>query len=108
YLVPHNKQCYCGSATEFASAVSTPGDCGTEYFFLCTGDATTACGGQNRINVYKRTGVVNPPPSATPSPSPTPSDYKSVGCYLDSKTNRLMSDKKSSGDMSSKVRVCVC
>ncbi|CAM9453940.1 unnamed protein product, partial [Laminaria digitata] len=50
--VEFGKECFCGTAEEFASAVPSD-DCGLTHKILCTGDATVACGGPNALRVYQ-------------------------------------------------------
>lgn len=139
-------QCYCGTAGEFQGAVSSD-DCGTNFAHLCTGDSTTACGGDGAINVFQRTGDAGPSPtpdpvdptpspvsviptlapvqemsatpapvqemSATPAPfeeepAPTPDSFSVVGCFADSKANRVMVREPTSMAMSAEVCFALC
>lgn len=52
-------------------------DCGVEYEDLCTGDATMACGGDDAIAVYQRTGAPSPVPVPTASADDDASDTPS-------------------------------
>eukprot|EP00904_Undaria_pinnatifida_P009184 jgi/Undpi1/5396/HiC_scaffold_2.g00677.m1 len=111
-------ECYCGTADEFENAVSSE-DCGTSYPTLCTGDATTACGGFGAISVYQRTGDAAPAPAPTPTapaPSPFPSPtttptgttYSLVGCFADDKTDRIMGGKMVAEVMSAEICHQLC
>eukprot|EP00904_Undaria_pinnatifida_P008999 jgi/Undpi1/5229/HiC_scaffold_2.g00511.m1 len=113
-------ECFCGTGEELESAVSSD-QCGLTFESLCTGDATTACGGRNSISVYNRTGDValSPsPPSPTPAPVvveapmavPTPSvgGYTLAGCYADSKSNRIMENKTVESEMSAEICFVLC
>lgn len=56
--------------------------------FKCTGDVAQTCGGYDAISVYCFGGVVPAPP--TPAPV-EPSAYTYMGCFADSKDDRLLS-----------------
>ncbi|CAN0473208.1 unnamed protein product, partial [Laminaria digitata] len=104
------KQCFCGTAEEFASAV--PSDqCGLTHQNLCTGDATVACGGNNAIRVYQRTDDTPTPtvPSTDGGPTfppltPSATEFALAGCFTDSKSNRVMEFQVSDDEMSAEVR----
>lgn len=100
-LIYEYEQCYCGTADEFDNAVSSD-KCGTSYPTLCTGDATTACGGFGAIRVYERTGDAAPFPTV----ASTGTTYSLVGCFADAKEDRVMEDMVVGGVMSAEVRLC--
>lgn len=79
-------QCFCGLVTDDPSKLGV-GTCDQE----CTGDYTEIRGDHNATSVYE--------PSATVPPGPT---Y--VGCYADSKNDRIMLYEESSSTMTNKVR----
>ncbi|CAM9735808.1 unnamed protein product, partial [Laminaria digitata] len=95
-------QCYCGTADEFSEAVASD-QCGTTYPTLCTGDATSACGGVGAVSIYQITGDV--PPAPVPAPAP-PTTYSLSGCFTDSKDNRIMGNKMTGEVMSAEVSWC--
>ena len=98
------EQCHCGTAEEFANA--TPSDqCGLTYPTLCTGDATTACGGADAVSVYEITGDVAPAPAPTPTFTPQ-TTYSLTGCFSDSKNDRIMENMMVQDPMSAEVGFC--
>lgn len=67
-------KCFCGTADEFEGAVSSD-ECGATFASLCTGDSTTACGGNGALSIYQRTGDAGPSPTPAPvDPTPAPID----------------------------------
>ncbi|CAM9274851.1 unnamed protein product [Laminaria digitata] len=117
------RECFCGTAEEFASAV--PSDqCGLNHVSLCTGDATVACGGNGAIRVYQRTDDTPSPtttPESTPAPTvvptvdptfppPTPSatEFALAGCFTDSKSSRVMEFQMSDSEMSAEICFDMC
>ena len=50
YFSASHHQCFCGTADEFAGAVSSD-ECGTGHEFLCTGDSAAACGGDDALSL---------------------------------------------------------
>lgn len=81
-------QCWCGAAGTDID-VNGPGTCD----YACTGDAGETCGGFFAFSAYEYTdGVVVPPTSVV---------Y--LGCFVDSKSARIMTFKSSSGSMSAEV-----
>lgn len=97
-----DRQCFCGTEDEFEDAVKSD-QCGITYPTLCTGDATTPCGGFGAISVYRRTGDFVPAPAPTPRPETT---YLLTGCFADSKADRIMDNKIVEDVMSAEVRWC--
>lgn len=122
-------QCSCGTADHFKLA--RPSDkCDVNYHFLCTGDATVTCGGEDAIRVYHRT---NEDPSPVPdiAPPPDTNDGNDVdedenvdggndgggdggsgdipgykGCFKDKKRDRAMNEegKNELNDLTNQVR----
>lgn len=74
--------------------------CGTSYPALCTGDATTACGGFGAISVYQRTGDAGPALTPIVAPETT---FSLTGCFQDAKFSRVMENKMVKDVMSAEV-----
>lgn len=88
--VEHGNECWCGVhlvSPELASPVlSTSSDCAQ----ACSGDSTSVCGDDDRINVY---GAVDDPNVLDPAilvGTNLLNQYLSVGCYSDSYEKRLL------------------
>lgn len=100
-----DNQCFCGTADEFENAVESD-QCGKTYPTLCTGDATRACGGFGAISVFERTSDAAPAPAPVPAPTPTTlneTTYSIMGCFADSKADRIMENMMVENVMSAKV-----
>ncbi|KAF2737108.1 WSC-domain-containing protein [Polyplosphaeria fusca] len=76
----YSTECYCGISLP-AQAASDPSTCNKP----CSGDATQACGGPNRLSVYTA------PANSQPGVNPGPTGWKSLGCYTDSVSARTLS-----------------
>lgn len=64
-------ECYCGNALATGGIAANEADCTT----ACSGNATQACGGPNRLTMYKTSLIVGP------SVNPGVGDWSSIGCY---------------------------
>ncbi|RFU73805.1 wsc domain-containing, partial [Trichoderma arundinaceum] len=73
-------QCYCGSSLATGGTNATATDCNTP----CGGNATEACGGPNRLTLYKSASVTGP------QVNPGPNGWKSQGCYSEGTTGRAL------------------
>ena len=103
--VLYDHQCFCGTADELENAVESD-KCGKTYPTLCTGDATRACGGFGAMSVFGRTGDAAPAPAPVPAPTPTvtpETTYSIVGCFADSKADRIMENMMVGDVMSAEV-----
>jgi len=63
----------CGNQLATTSAVSPDADCNMG----CSGNATEACGGPNRLTVFNSGGA----PVGGPVTNPGPPGWSSGGCY---------------------------
>lgn len=64
-------ECYCGNVlAEGGIEAKDAADCNTP----CTGDSEEACGGGDRLTLYKR-------PVQGPVENPGPKNWPSIGCY---------------------------
>jgi hypothetical protein len=93
----YSAECYCGltlpSGTGDADNCDMP----------CTGDATEACGGPNRLTVYYDSNAV------APTTNPGVGGWTSGGCVADSETQRTLSDFQTAGaDMTVANCVAAC
>ena len=64
----------CGATVSGGSALTAAGDCNMP----CSGNATQACGGPDRLTLFHNT--VRQPP-AGPVVNPGPAGWASLGCY---------------------------
>ncbi|KAG8775809.1 hypothetical protein FRC15_000307, partial [Serendipita sp. 397] len=80
--VEYGDECYCGRSIGSSGTVATDG-----CTMACSGDATTLCGGPNRLNVYRYT---NSDLSTAPTVLETYKDWSSKGCYVDSVQSRVL------------------
>ncbi|KAK3301691.1 WSC domain-containing protein [Chaetomium strumarium] len=73
----YSGECYCGDTLAQGSFPAFSTDC----TMACAGDATTTCGGPNRLSLY---GASAEPPAVTPYPHPEvagPPQY--MGCWTE-------------------------
>jgi Glyoxal oxidase N-terminus/WSC domain len=68
-------ECFCGNELRSQSTLAAPGDCN----MACTGDATTQCGGPNRLTVFWNGQA----PPSLPSEISQKKEWSSLGCYTD-------------------------
>ncbi|WYZ34618.1 hypothetical protein EsH8_I_000894 [Colletotrichum jinshuiense] len=73
-------ECYCGNALATGGIAANEADCTT----ACSGNATQACGGPNRLTMYKTSLIVGP------SVNPGVGDWSSIGCYSEGTTGRAL------------------
>jgi hypothetical protein len=83
----YSTECFCGR-----SVTSQPADDPTTCNMACSGNATQACGGSDRLSVYTR------PATDGPQTNPGPAGYQSLGCYNDTVSARTLSTFAASGD----------
>ncbi|KAG8798109.1 hypothetical protein FRC18_008753, partial [Serendipita sp. 400] len=68
----------------------------------CSGDSTTLCGGPDRLNLYKYTGINLP---AAPTVLASYNNWYSKGCYTDSVINRALTVQSFKDSMT--VEMCI-
>ena len=73
--VEYSTECFCGNTLASGSAVAPAADCGN----ACSGDATEACGGGNRLTLFYNPNAKTP---AGPSVNPGPPGWTSLGLVL--------------------------
>ncbi|KAM0738544.1 hypothetical protein ACQRIT_006281 [Beauveria bassiana] len=73
-------ECYCGNFLARGARLAKDEDCSTE----CAGNNTEACGGRNRLTLYK-TELITPP-----AVNPGVGDWESMGCYIEGSTGRAL------------------
>lgn len=64
-------ECFCGNSLAKGAEPAKEEECATE----CSGKAGEACGGRNRLTLYKTDK--NSPPAVNPGTG----DWDSMGCY---------------------------
>lgn len=90
-------ECYCSNSIGSSGVPATDG-----CTMPCSGDATTVCGGADRITVYKYQGNVL---TAQPTVLESYNNFVSQGCYVDSVHARLMTPVDVVGQMT--VEKCI-
>ncbi|KAF2805845.1 WSC-domain-containing protein, partial [Mytilinidion resinicola] len=70
----YGTECFCSNAVLAGTSVQDPADCN----MACSGDTSQACGGMNRLSLYKSTST------SGPKVAPGSSGYGYLGCYTDS------------------------
>ncbi|KAI0033597.1 hypothetical protein K488DRAFT_84794 [Vararia minispora EC-137] len=78
-------QCFCGNTLINGAALTAEGDCDMG----CTGNATEACGGPNRVSVYTATGNVTALPVPVTQNTSLPGQFKYTGCLAEPGANRV-------------------
>ncbi|KAM3508392.1 hypothetical protein MY10362_001195 [Beauveria mimosiformis] len=73
-------ECYCGNFLARGARLANDEDCSTE----CAGNNTEACGGRNRLTLYK-TELITPP-----AVNPGVGNWESMGCYIEGSTGRAL------------------
>lgn len=85
-----HRQCWCGDDDYDKHGEST------SCTMACSGDSSETCGGRNSMSVYKNE-------DRTPTPTPVSSSSEYVGCYADTRSDRIMTDKQATSDMTAEV-----
>ena len=109
--VEYSSECFCANTIASGAALATSG-----CSMACSGDATSLCGGPNRLNFYLSTGdstssTTSKSASSTAKPTSQPSSGPKVvqkagtfgyqGCYTEATASRALSEKSSAqGSMS--------
>lgn len=65
-------ECYCGNFLARGAKPAEDGDCNTH----CAGNSTEACGGRNKLSLYKTSKIT--PPAVNPGIG----DWESMGCHM--------------------------
>ncbi|KAJ3494780.1 hypothetical protein NLG97_g3855 [Lecanicillium saksenae] len=73
-------ECYCGNIVARGAIAAKAEDCDTQ----CSGNSTEACGGRNRLTLYKTSKVI--PPAVNPGIG----DWESMGCHVEGSTGRAL------------------
>ncbi|PTB46771.1 uncharacterized protein TrAFT101_003787 [Trichoderma asperellum] len=73
-------QCFCGTTLATGGTNTTATDCNTP----CGGNSTQACGGPDRLTLYKSSKVTGP------EVNPGPNGWVSQGCYAEGTTGRAL------------------
>lgn len=103
--VEYSGECYCGNTLNAGSALANGGNdpAANGCSMTCNGNATTYCGGVNRLNTYKKnttlaSGAASTTATASPTPSPTGpitvvdlTGYTYLGCYSEATQGRALS-----------------
>ncbi|KAF1987013.1 WSC-domain-containing protein [Aulographum hederae CBS 113979] len=95
--VEYSGQCFCGSYMSDAATKKSESDCN----MACTKNATQACGGGGRINIYYLDGATPAPQPSKPVTNPGVDSYSYAGCYSDDVGSRALAnriDPPSGGD----------
>ena len=109
--VEYSSECYCANTIASGAVLATNG-----CSMACSGDATSLCGGPNRLNFYLRSGdstssTASMSTSSTAKPTSQPSSgpktvlkagaFGYQGCYTEATSSRALSEKSSAqGSMS--------
>lgn len=67
----YSQECYCGNALNGGGTTNPIGDCSMG----CSGNTTEACGGPNRLTVFKNAAA------QVPVHNPGPNGWTLLGCY---------------------------
>jgi hypothetical protein len=78
--VEYSDECHCGDSFSNPTSIAPETDCSMS----CSGDDTEACGGPNRLNIFKSS---NPHSIAS---NPTIPGYTYTGCHTDSVGARVL------------------
>lgn len=75
----YSQECWCGSQLATAATKAADSDCSS----ACTGNATEACGGGDRLSLFYSSQPVGP------QPNPGVNGFSYIGCYafVHSETN---------------------
>lgn len=65
-------ECYCGNFLARGAQPAKDEDCSTQ----CAGNITEACGGRDRLTLYKTSNII--PPAVNMGVG----DWESMGCYM--------------------------
>lgn len=105
--VEYSSECYCANTISTGAALTTNG-----CSMTCSGDATSLCGGPDRLSFYSSSGssissTTSTASSQTAKPSSQPSTGPSIvqkagtfayqGCYSEVQNGRALSDNATTG-----------
>lgn len=106
--VEYSSECYCANTIASGAVLATSG-----CSMACSGDATSLCGGPNRLNFYLSTGdstssttsksssSIASQPSSGPRIVQKAGTFGYQGCYTEATASRALSEKSSNqGSMS--------
>lgn len=82
----YSQECFCSNAIGTSGKLSAATDCN----MACGGDATEACGGPNRLNVFHNDAATTPVAATGPSTNAGPGNWGFIGCYTDSAAGRTL------------------
>lgn len=99
--VEFSTECYCGNTLAAGSAAAPAADCGQ----ACSGDATEACGGGNRLTLFYNPNANVPPPPVT---NPGPPGWTSKGCYSEGTNGRTLANGVATTGGSAALTVALC
>lgn len=77
----YSDECYCSNSLANGATAAAAGN--ADCAMACTGDATHACGGPNRISLYGSVANFNTYPVPTALKTNLPGGYTYAGCYAE-------------------------
>ena len=99
--VEYSSECYCGNTLAAGSAAAPDTDCGN----ACSGDATEACGGGNRLTLFYNPNAKVP---TSPVTNPGPAGWTSKGCYSEGANGRTLTNAVATTGGSAALTVALC
>jgi hypothetical protein len=86
--VEYSRECYCSNFIGASGTTAADTDCS----MTCNGDATEACGGPDRINIFHNDAITTKPvgPAINAGVSSPAGGYGFIGCYTDAVAARTL------------------
>ena len=97
----YSAECFCGNTLAAGSAAAPAADCNK----ACSGDATQACGGGNRLTLFNN---ANAKPPTAPVTNPGPAGWTSKGCYSEGANGRTLQNGVATTGGSAALTVALC
>jgi hypothetical protein len=96
----YSQECWCDNSLTYGAGVQADADCS----YACTGNASETCGGSNRLSVYSNLTAL--PTDSAPAASQSVGQFRLLGCYSDSVSNRTFPVTGNGGSAESCASSC--
>jgi hypothetical protein len=93
----YSSQCYCGTSIASGATSATASDCS----MTCTGNATEACGGPNRLNLFWSG-------TSGPQTNTGPGNWTFSGCYTEGTNGRALTNGVTTTGGTGAMTVALC
>lgn len=87
--IEYANECFCGNTLVNGAVIAPDAQCN----MACSGNATQACGGPNRLSVYTSTGNVTALPVPAPQTTNLPGQWQYRGCLIEAVGKRIFDNQ---------------